>query len=276
MGIRQAEIVINGLTSSHLLRYTFHMHKYLFILVTISLLFVGCATDDFKGKTEAERLFNEALTLIDDERYILATEKLNIIKTEHPYSFYATPAELLLAEILFKQENYIEAAAAFLLFRDFHPKHEKIAHIVYMIGESYYKQLPDTIDRDLESGFEALKYYQELIDKYPQDVKAKKAQKRITRIKKLLLDKDQYIADFYFKTEVWKAARYWYLDIVEKNPENSALRDHSLPRVVVATAQLKEWEACLIYAEKFVDIVSEEKRSQLSDWKKICQNQKIP
>ena len=113
-------------------------------------IFVSCSTDKPEGKTEAEILYKEAQELMEAERFILATEKLNQIKTQHPYSFYATPAELLQADVLFLQENYIEAAAAYLLFRDFHPRHEKIAYVVFRIAESYYKQITDTIDRDRE------------------------------------------------------------------------------------------------------------------------------
>ena len=87
----------------------------------------ACSSDKPKGRTEAEVLFKEAEDLVKSERYILATEKLNTIKTQHPYSFYATPAELLQADVLYMQESFVESAAAYLLFRDFHPKHEKIA-----------------------------------------------------------------------------------------------------------------------------------------------------
>ncbi len=54
--------------------------KYLVLL----LLVIACASDDPKGKSEAEILYKEAEELMKAERYILATEKLNIIKTQQP------------------------------------------------------------------------------------------------------------------------------------------------------------------------------------------------
>ena len=92
--------------------------------------------------------------MMEDGRYLLATEKLNQLKNQYPYSFYATPSELMLADILYKQENYVEAAASYLLFKEFHPKHEKIAYVIYKIAESYYEQIPETYDRDLQPAFE--------------------------------------------------------------------------------------------------------------------------
>ncbi len=246
-----------------------------FCSVIIILLLVGCASDGPDGKTEAEVLYKEAQELVESERYILATEKLQQIKTQHPYSYYATPAELLLAEVQFKQESYTESAASFLLFRDFHPKHERIAYVVYMIGESYFKQLPDTIDRDLSPGYEALKFFDELLAKYPKAAEAEEAKKRIGDINKKLREKDQYIADFYFKTEAWEAARYWYIDILTNHAREKDLREHAMVRTVASSCQMKKWEECLLYAEKFATLVDKKKAEEIRSWEKNCRNQKV-
>jgi outer membrane protein assembly factor BamD len=239
--------------------------------LALLILFVSaCSSDQPKGKTEAEILFKEAQELMDAERYILATEKLNQIKTQHPYSFYATPAELLQADVLFLQENYIEAAAAYLLFRDFHPRHEKIPYVVFRIAESYYKQIPDTIDRDLEPAIEALKYYDEVIQKYSDTSYRPEAEDRIKKAKKMLREKDMYIADFYFKTKEYSAARYWYLDIIE-NHQDPKTRNHAMVRTVLATSKLKEWESCLDYVEKFYQLVDKEGQKEIKSAKDSCQ-----
>jgi outer membrane protein assembly factor BamD len=242
-------------------------------ILLVLLLVAACSSDGTKGKTEAEKLYKEAQSLIKDERYILATEKLNLIKTQHPYSFYATPAELLLAEVQYKQENFIEAAASFLLFRDFHPKHERIAWVVFMIGESYYKQLPSTIDRDLEAGAEALKFYQELLEKYPDDGQVPTARKRIDEVNGMLRAKDQYVADFYFKTGVWQAARWWYQDILDRYRKGDPLPAHAMVRMVASSCQMKKWDDCLLLAEKFRPLVDKKDRVELRSWERRCQKQ---
>lgn len=241
--------------------------KYLLLFI---FLFIGCASDKPEGRTEAEILFKEAQELMEAERFILATEKLNQIKTQHPYSFYATPAELMHADILFAQENYIEAAAAYLLFRDFHPRHEKIPYVVNRIAESYFKQIPDTIDRDLEPAMESIKYYEEIIQKYPDSSFKQNAQDRISEAKKMLRDKDQYIADFYFKTKKYSAARYWYLDILD-NHSDQKTRTHAILRTILATYNLEEWESCLAYAEKFYQEVDKGAQREIKSTKEKCQ-----
>jgi outer membrane protein assembly factor BamD len=239
-------------------------------LTLLFVIFSSCSSDKPEGKTEAEILYKEAQELMEAERYILATEKLNEIKTQHPYSFYATPAELLQADVLYLQENYIEAAASYLLFRDFHPRHEKIPYVVFRIAESYYKQIPETIDRDLEPAIEALKYYGEVVQKYGDTSYRLDAEKRIAKAKEMLREKDVYIADFYFKTKEYQAARYWYLDILE-NHQDKKSRNHAMVRTVQATAQMKEWELCLDYVEKFYQSVDKQGQKEIKSIKDKCQ-----
>jgi outer membrane protein assembly factor BamD len=239
--------------------------KYLFFL----LLVIGCSSDSQDGKTEAEKLYKEAQELMEAERFILANEKLNLIKTQHPYSFYATPAELLQADILFEQESYIEAAAAYLLFRDFHPRHEKIAYVVYKIAESYFKQIPDTIDRDLEPAVEAIKYFEEIIQKYSDSSYRKNAEERILEAQKMLRDKDLYVADFYFKTKEFSAARYWYLDILDHHQDKKTRR-HAIVRTILASYKLKQYQQCLEYAEKYATEVDKRISKEINSTTKKC------
>jgi outer membrane protein assembly factor BamD len=241
----------------------------IFLLLILALT-LSCSSDNKKGRTEAESLFKEAEDLMKADRFILATEKLNLIKTQHPYSFYATPAELLQADILFLQENYIEAAAAYLLFRDFHPKHEKIPYVVYRIAESYFKQIPDTIDRDLEPAVESIKYFDEVVQKYSDSSYRIQAQEGIEAAKKMLRQKDQYIADFYFKTYEFKAARYWYLDMIETYQEDPKLKNHAMVRTILATHELKEWDACMDYVEKYYESVDKEFHDEIKLVKEKC------
>ena len=200
------------------------------LILVLSIFVMSCATKRPEGSTEAEILFKEAKQLIEKSRYIQATEKLNALRSQFPYSFYATHAELLQADILFAQENYAEAASAYILFRDFHPKYEELGYVIYRISEAFYRQLPDTFDRDLSAGVEAIKYFNELLTTYPQTDYVKDAQKRIDQIEDMLEKKEIYIADFYFKTKDYFAAKTRYEDVL-KTLKNETERPRLLARV---------------------------------------------
>ncbi|MFW5887271.1 MAG: outer membrane protein assembly factor BamD [Bacteriovoracia bacterium] len=244
-----------------------------FALLAITLLFSSCATEETKGKTAAEVLYKDAMDLMDSGRYIMATEKLNQIKSKYPYSFYATHAELLLADILYDQENYVEAAAAYLLFRDFHPKHDKIEYVIWRIAESYYKQLPSTYDRDLTSGEEAIKHYKEILRTYPNSEYVKASKKKISEIQDMFRKKEKYIADFYFKTDVYEAAEYRYLKII-KEYQKPELVEYAKVRAAESARRRSNFKDCMVYADQFISELSEKNRKKIQNTRKLC-SQKV-
>jgi outer membrane protein assembly factor BamD len=210
------------------------------VLILFCALFLfSCATKRPEGSTEAEVLFKEAKDLISKSRYIQANEKLNAIRSQFPYSYYATHAELLQADILFSQENYAEAASAYILFRDFHPKHSELGYVIFRISESFYRQLPSTFDRDLTAGIEAIKYFKELIQSYPSTEYVKDAQSRINQIEAMIEQKEIYIADFYFRTKDYEAAKSRYEDIL-KSLKNNDERLKILSRIDEANNLIKK------------------------------------
>ncbi|OUR92864.1 hypothetical protein A9Q84_20335 [Halobacteriovorax marinus] len=217
------------------------------LIVTLCLALVSCSTSRPEGKTEAEVLYKEAKDLIKDSRFILATEKLNTLRSQYPYSFFATHAELLQADVLFKQENYVESAAAYILFKDFHPKHKDLAYVIFRIAESFYKQIPDTFDRDLSSAFESMKYYRELLNFHSNSKFNQGAVDKIKLCEKMIVDKEQYIGDFYYRTEAYDAARYRYLSIIDRFKNAPELKSHSMIRIVMSSEKLGEKEDCSKY-----------------------------
>ncbi len=232
-------------------------------------MLVACATKRPEGKTEAEKLFREAENLVKVGRYILANEKLNRIRSKYPYSYYATFAELLGADVLFKQENYAEAAAAYIVFKDFHPRHKKIDYVTWRIGESFFKQLPDTHDRDLSSAFEAIKHLKEVIRVYPKSEYATKAKARIEDCEKMIRAKERYIADFYFKTDVYDAARFRYDNIIAEfqDPE---IRAHSMIRAIESSIELKDKAYCNKNKAIYSDLIAENYKEDLQEVIKDC------
>ncbi|MAF79134.1 MAG: hypothetical protein CME63_17800 [Halobacteriovoraceae bacterium] len=239
-----------------------------------SLAFNSCSTPRPSGETEAEILYKEAQQLSESGRYLLATEKLNQIRSKYPYSYYATFAELMGADVLYEQENYAEAAAAYIVFKDFHPRHKKAAYVMYRIGESFYNQIPDTYDRDLGPAFEAIKYFQELKRVHSSSEYAEKAQKRIDECEGMVRSKEQYIADFYFKTEVYKAARFRYKSIIEEFREPK-MRSHAMVRSFLASAEMGDKTYCRQHNEFYKQMVTEDYLEDLTSAYDECLNTEV-
>jgi len=208
---------------------------------------------------------------MDEGRYLLATERLNTIRSQYPYSYYATHAELLQADILFLQENYVEAAAAYILFKDFHPKHTQMNYVIWKIAESFFNQLPSTYDRDLSAGFEAMKYYEELITKYTDSQYVEDAKNKIRICKNMIEMKEKYIADFYFRTEVYDSARFRYLKILD-TIDDKEIRAHAMVRIVESSLHLGKYEECISYYDQFNILVSGDNKEYMEKNVKTCKH----
>ncbi len=241
-----------------------------FIAILSFIFITACSSTRPVGKTEAEVLLKEAKELVADSRFILATERLNTLRSQYPYSFYATHAELLQADILFKQENYVESAAAYILFKDFHPKNKDLDYVVFKIAESFYNQIPETFDRDLSSANEAIKYYKELLRTFRSSKYVKGSVEKIALCEDMLEKKELYIADFYFKTEVFDAARYRYLDILKTFRKPKSMLDHSMIRIVETSRRLDKKEECLEFYKKFETKISKERKQDLDRSMNAC------
>jgi outer membrane protein assembly factor BamD len=246
------------------------MHKKFFYIL-ISLVIIGCSSknDSNKGKTAAKILFESAQNLIKNERYLVAIEKLNQIKSLYPYSYYATPSELLLADVSFMQENYIEAAGQYEVFKELHPNYKELDYVLWKIAESYYKQMPETFDRDLSPGVKGVKVYKELLIKYPGSKYKVEVKNRLSVINKMLQNKARYIADFYYRTESYSAARFRYIDIAEnyKNPE---LVNYAKFKIVKSSFMMKSYSDCVKYANEFVASFNETRKKELNSLKVQC------
>ncbi|MBF0297290.1 MAG: outer membrane protein assembly factor BamD [Oligoflexia bacterium] len=245
----------------------------LFVLTSFVLL-IGCSSNPSKSdKTPAEILFKDAEQYVEKERYLLATEKLNTLRSQYPYSYYATHAELMLADILFLQKSYVEAAASYMAFKELHPKHEKFVYVIWKIAESYFNQLPDTYDRDLSASTEAIKYYNEVINKYPTSSYSEESKRKIASIEEMLMKRDVYIADFYYKTDVYDSARYRYLDIVDKYKDKK-IQDYGMLRIVKSSFYMNSFDDCIKYADEYYSKISKDILSEIENYKNRCTNMK--
>ena len=179
---------------------------FLFFLPPLFLVFFsGCASEE-KNLSTADGSFKYAKEFDDAERYDMALTKYADVKNKFPYSNLAIEAEIAIAEVHYKRESFAEAQVSFQNFRDMHPKHPKIDYIIYKIAMSYYSQLPETFDRDLSTGNDAIYHFDELIKSYPHSEYLKDAKEKRDDVYQKLTEKELYVADFYFKQKKYAAA----------------------------------------------------------------------
>ncbi len=181
------------------------MKALLALTLAISLFSAACSSKQI-DEGNPDELYKEAEKDIQEKRYLQAAERLRIIKNKFPYSHLSTQAALRLADVAFLEEAFPEAAAAYETFRDLHPKYERADYVLFRIGESYYNQMPDAVDRDQSPGVKSIEAFAELEKLYPNSSHMPEAKQRAFSARDKLAEKEAYIAEFYFKQEQYESA----------------------------------------------------------------------
>jgi outer membrane protein assembly factor BamD len=166
----------------------------------------GCAgtkVDD----NDPSSLMDDAESEIKSEHYLVAVEKLRMIKNKFPYSKHSAMAQLRMADVYYLQESYGEAAVSYETFRDLYPKHEKTSYATFRIGKSYFNDIPTNVSRDLSSAHKALESFEEYLRRFSTGPEATEARQAIVDIRKSLAERELYVADYYLREEQWASAK---------------------------------------------------------------------
>lgn len=175
----------------------------------------GCSSADI-DENDPVALSKEAEDDIESNRYILALEKLQKIKNQHPYSNQAVEAQLRIGDVYFLQENFAEAAATYEAFKDLHPKHPRLVYAAFRVGLAFFSDLPGNHARDLSSALKAEEAFKDFIRHFPAAEFTDEAKIKLAETRKILAGKEMYIARFYYKREMWEAAKNRYSKVVNQ------------------------------------------------------------
>ena len=177
-------------------------------IIALGLIFVGCpapsATEQMSYTDQAEASYAFAMEAFEDEEHLEAMRRFKIVQTKYPYSQYATLAELRVADVLFEQGRFQEAAEFYRGFSQRHPTHAEVAYARYRIAICYQQEIHDDwflmpagYERDQTAGKEARQYFQHFLKIHPDSKYADEARERLAEVENYLASHEFYVATFY-------------------------------------------------------------------------------
>ena len=194
--------------------------KWLPCYLLIAFLGISCASSKIDRSSAHSRL-KVGDFFLKNSRYDEALAEYNSIKQDFPYSPKVVSAELRIADVYFKKKAWSEAETAYTVFRELHPAHKNSDYVIFKIAESIFKQLPSTVDRDIQRSKSAALYYNQVLRNYPQSPWRKDALRKNQEVLEMLAQKEIYIADFYFQRKKYVSALGRYKGVVTQYPKSS-------------------------------------------------------
>jgi len=194
------------------------MRRWLGVLA-IALVALDCAGK--KRVLPPDKLWSEANHAFDDEAYELAADRYKALLDQYPFDTNAEDAELKLAQSYYLGERYAEAIAAFGDFERMHPTSANLAQVEYHLGMSYLRQ-SSTSDRDRQSYTNALTYFRNIVDRFPESAWAAKARLRVRECREALAAHETAVATYYLRHGNLKAAEARLSGLLADYPETDA------------------------------------------------------
>jgi outer membrane protein assembly factor BamD len=186
-------------------------------LLIASVLAVSACSDKKEEYVErpVEELYNEAMDLVDKNEYYRAALAFEEVERQHPYSVWATKAQLMSAYAMYERNKYDEAIIALDRFIQLHPGNKDVGYAYYLKGLAYYEQITD-VQRDQKITEQALKTLQEVVDRFPASSYARDAKLKVDLARDHLAGKEMTVARYYHRANQWLAALNRYKVVVEQ------------------------------------------------------------
>ena len=166
----------------------------------VMALLVGCATSDEEAYVErsVEELYNDAMDSLLDDDFEAAAAGFAEVERQHPYSVWATRAQIMSAFVYYQGNVYDEAIAAAQRFVELHPGHRDAAYGYYLIAMSLYEQISD-VGRDQSTTARALRALEEVARRFPDSVYARDARLKIDLARDHLAGKEMTVGRYYLR-----------------------------------------------------------------------------
>jgi len=179
------------------------------------LALAACASDDDAYvERPPEELYNEAFAAMEDERYATAAKMFDEVERQHPYSSWATQAQLMSAYAFYQDNKYDDAVIALDRFIELHPGHASVAYAYYLKGLSYYEQITD-VGRDQKMTERALQTLSELVTRFPNTDYARDAALKVDLTRDHLAGKEMEVGRYYLDRGYYLAAINRFRRVVE-------------------------------------------------------------
>jgi outer membrane protein assembly factor BamD len=194
------------------------MFRHMALAISVAILILsGCSGTDEEDYVErpVEELYNEAQDLLEDGDARRAGQAFEEVERQHPYSEWATRAQLMSAFAYYDANDYDEAIAAAERFVELHPGHQDVPYAYYLIGISYYERISD-VGRDQKMTEQALAAFDELLRRFPGSEYARDAQLKADLARDHLAGKEMEIGRYYLHRGQYVAAINRFRNVVDR------------------------------------------------------------
>ena len=200
-----------------------------------AVVLTACSTPENQLE-QVERSAEELYMIAYDEatkgEINKASPLFDEVERQHPYSKWATQAQLMSAWALYESNNYPAAISALDRFIELNPANESIDYAYYLKAMSYYEQIVD-VERDAGMTVLAMDAFESLLNRFPNSQYGRDATLKLDLTKSHLAGKEMAVGRFYLKQGQYHSALRRF-SVVVRDYDTSNQTPEALYRMVEA------------------------------------------
>lgn len=204
----------------------------------LGLALGACASDEPEDYVERPvgDLYNEAVDRLEQREYKDAARAFDEVERQHPYSKWATKAQLMSAFAYYQGGQYDDAIIGLDRFIQLHPGSPDVPYAYYLKALSFYEQISD-VARDQKMTRLAQQALEEVITRFPNTEYARDARLKIDLTRDHLAGKEMTVGRYYLKRGQYLAAINRFRTVVDTYQQTTHVPE-ALYRLVEAYTML--------------------------------------
>ena len=182
-----------------------------------ALTLAACSesSDETYVERSVELLYNRALDSLSRSEYKQASRDFEEVDRQHPYSVWATKAQIMSAFAYYQSNRYDEAIIALDRFIQLHPGHRDVPYAYYLKALCFYEQISD-VGRDQRMTQQALEALAEVVKRFPESPYARDSRLKVELAIDHLAGKEMDVGRYYQKQSQYVAAINRYRIVIER------------------------------------------------------------
>ena len=186
--------------------------------MVLAVVLAACSSEPEETpyvEREVHHIYNGAVDALQDGNYPEAARLFDEVERQHPYSIWATKAQLMAGYAHYEANKYDEAIIALQRFIELHPGNRDIAYAYYLKALSYYEQISD-VSRDQLATERARQSMQDLARRFPDSKYARDARLKLDLTRDHLAGKEMNIGRYYLRRGHYLAAINRFRRVVDE------------------------------------------------------------
>ncbi|MCX7365054.1 MAG: outer membrane protein assembly factor BamD [Alphaproteobacteria bacterium] len=185
-------------------------------LAVVMLGLMGCGEKEGPYiEQPVDTLYNRALDDLGKQEYKAAAKGFEEVDRQHPYSVWATKAQIMAAFTYYQSNKYDDAIIALDRFIQLHPGHRDVPYAYYLKALCFYEQISD-VGRDQRITQQALDALAEVVKRFAETPYARDSRLKVELTIDHLAGKEMAVGRYYQQNKQYVGAINRYRTVIER------------------------------------------------------------